>query len=556
MNLLLALTVLQCVIAGGNGARILGVFPYPGKSHYIVYETLMKKLAEKGHEVVSVSHFPQKKPLANFTDVDISSSLPSLVSTVSFERFKEMTTTVYDIKRFLYFCGFRICEPIFLHPEMQRIIKSKERFDVFLVEMFATDCFLGIGHTLGIPLTVATISSVTLPWTNDFIGNPENPSYVPNIFGRFTDRMDLYERIQNLFHFLYTKYTYRYHSDAASYQVAKRYLGDDLPDLDRLRSRVSLVLTNGHPVVSTPRAQTPAFKELGGIHIPPSGPSPLPKDLEDYLDGQGKDGVIYFSLGSQLNPSTMSEQAVAAFYKAFEQLPQQILWKCTKEKMPKLPRNVKCIEWAPQLSILCHPNVRLFITHAGLLGSQEAVYCGVPILGMPLFGDQHLNMAYFVKKGLGLQLNYGELSHEAISAALNELLTNQSYKEVAQKASLRFKDRPIPPAEEGAYWVEYLIRHGPDSLKTEAVNLSWYQYLLLDAISIIAFAIIMILVAVRAILKTTWFRHLLMYAFYIVLCLITATLKLVRLLYELSKTSYMVLYESTIDTISQKKLEK
>ncbi|XP_076296635.1 UDP-glucosyltransferase 2 [Lasioglossum baleicum] len=553
MKLLLVLTVLHCVIAGGNGAKILGVSPYPGKSHYSVFEALLKKLAERGHEVVSITHFPQKKPLANFTDVDISSSMPSVISTMSFERFKG-TTMIYDMKQFLYHCGHYQCEPILLHPEMQRIIKSKEKFDVYMVEVFGSECFLGIGHVLDIPVTVAMISSTALPWSNDMISNPDNPSYIPNIFGRFSDRMNLYERIQNLWHLLYTKYCYRYYSDSPNYRVAKKYLGDDLPDFDSLRSRVSMVLTNGHPVVSPPRAQTPAFKELGGIHIPPSGPSPLPKDLKDYLDGQGKDGVIYFSLGSQLNSSTMSEQAFAAFYKAFEQLPQQILWKCTKEKMPKLPRNVKCIEWAPQLSILCHPNVRLFITHVGLLGSQEAVYCGVPILGMPLFGDQHSNMAYFVKKGLGLELNYGELSYEAVLAALNELLTNKSYKEATQKASMQFKDRPIPPAEEGAYWVEYLIRHGPDSLKTEAVNLSWYQYLLLDVIAISAIAIVMVLTAVRTILKTTWFRHLFIYCVYIVLCTVTVVVKLVRVVYELSKNFYTVLYDCASVRIAQKKL--
>lgn len=135
--------------------------------------------------------------------------------------------------------------------------------------------------------------------------------------------------------------------------MAKIHLGEDLPDFDVIRSRISLILTNAHPAVSAPRALAPGLKQLGGIHIPSSGPAALPKDLEDFLDSQGKNGVIYFSLGSQIDPSTMPEQALAAFYRAFEQVPQQILWKCSGGKMPTLPKNVKCIEWAPQLSILC-----------------------------------------------------------------------------------------------------------------------------------------------------------------------------------------------------------
>ncbi|CAK9795763.1 UDP-glycosyltransferase UGT5 [Anthophora quadrimaculata] len=56
--------------------------------------------------------------------------------------------------------------------------------------------------------------------------------------------------------------------------------------------------------------------------------------------------------------------------------------------MPKLLKNVKCIEWTNHLSILCHQHVRLFITHGGFLGTQEAVYCGVPILWhTPVWGS-------------------------------------------------------------------------------------------------------------------------------------------------------------------------
>lgn len=72
-----------------------------------------------------------------------------------------------------------------------------------------------------------------------------------------------------------------------------------------------------------------------------------------------------------------------------------------------------------------HPNTRLFITHGGVLGLQEAVYCGVPILGMPLYGDQHLNIAYLVEKGLALRLNYWAFSFEQLWVNLNKLLADK-----------------------------------------------------------------------------------------------------------------------------------
>lgn len=50
----------------GESANILAVFPLHSKSHYNMYERLLKALAERGHEVDVVSHFPQKKPIPRF----------------------------------------------------------------------------------------------------------------------------------------------------------------------------------------------------------------------------------------------------------------------------------------------------------------------------------------------------------------------------------------------------------------------------------------------------------------------------------------------------------
>ncbi|XP_017761425.1 PREDICTED: UDP-glucuronosyltransferase 2C1-like [Eufriesea mexicana] len=504
MNLLFVLTVTSFALLSANGARILSLFPHQAKSHYVVFEPLLKKLSEKGHQVVSVTHFPQKKPLANFTDVNITNSLPSLVGTKVFMSAARISKWA-RLKGLLNF-GVPTCDPVLNHPALKKILQSKEKFDVFIVELFASDCFLGIAHALDIPIVIGAISSVNLPWSNDILRNPENPSYVPNWFSDRTDQMDLFERSVNFLDFFFNRLAFRYLSDKPSHEVAKIHFGVDLPDFDAIRSRISLILTNAHPAVSTPRPLAAGLKQLGGIHIPSSGPAALPKDLEDFLDSQGKNGVIYFSLGSQIDPSTMPKQALAAFYRAFEQVPQQILWKCSGGKMPTLPKNVKCIEWAPQLSILCHPNVRLFITHGGMLGSQEAVYCGVPILGIPLFGDQHLNMAYFVKKGLAVKLDYRQLSYEPVSNALNELLVNKSYIDMARKVSAEFRDRLVPPLEEGVYWVEYLIRHGANSLKTAATDLTWYQYLLLDVIFIIIISLRLLIFTILQLFKLIFRR--------------------------------------------------
>lgn len=43
--------------------KILAILPLNSRSHFVMFERLLKGLAEKGHEVDVVSHFPQKKPI-------------------------------------------------------------------------------------------------------------------------------------------------------------------------------------------------------------------------------------------------------------------------------------------------------------------------------------------------------------------------------------------------------------------------------------------------------------------------------------------------------------
>jgi glucuronosyltransferase len=62
--------LLVFVLYGGQGARILGLFPTPGKSHYFVSEALMKGLASRGHQVTVFSPFAEKSPIPNYTVID------------------------------------------------------------------------------------------------------------------------------------------------------------------------------------------------------------------------------------------------------------------------------------------------------------------------------------------------------------------------------------------------------------------------------------------------------------------------------------------------------
>lgn len=69
MNVLFLLVTCTYFASWVETARILGVFPVPQYSHYILGGRLMKALAEKGHDVTIITPFREKDPPKNYKEV-------------------------------------------------------------------------------------------------------------------------------------------------------------------------------------------------------------------------------------------------------------------------------------------------------------------------------------------------------------------------------------------------------------------------------------------------------------------------------------------------------
>jgi len=176
-----------------------------------------------------------------------------------------------------------------------------------------------------------------------------------------------------------------------------------------------------------------------------------------------------------------------------------------KAKLPPgLPNNVKVVSWVPQISLLAHPNTKIFITHGGLGGLQEALYHGVPMIGMPLFGDQFRNCRVFVAKKMMVEINFKELSGKILDSALEKIIRNPIYKEKAVYYSKLFRDQPISRMDNAIFWIGYVIRNGK-VLKPPAHDYNWWQLALFDIYALILLVIIltfaMIFMGVKIIVK-------------------------------------------------------
>ncbi|XP_045454501.1 UDP-glucosyltransferase 2-like [Melitaea cinxia] len=272
--------------------------------------------------------------------------------------------------------------------------------------------------------------------------------------------------------------------------VAKK--GRILPDYDDVRYNGSLMLGNSHIITGDNIALPQNYKHVGGYHIKDTV-EPLPQHLKEIFDNSSN-GVIYFSLGSNLKSSALPESIKRELINMFSELKETVIWKFEKF-MPDLPKNVHIIKWVSQQSVLAHPNCKLFITHGGLLSKLEALHAGKPIIGVPFFADQYINVNRAVAKGFGKRVNFGTNIAHDLRIAIKEILENQSYQQRAKELSKIFHDRTLPPGKELVYWIEHVIRtNGAPHMRSTALNFRWYQKLYLDLLFVIVIVILLLFI--------------------------------------------------------------
>ncbi|XP_021917399.1 UDP-glucuronosyltransferase 3A1-like isoform X2 [Zootermopsis nevadensis] len=252
-----------------ENSKILVVFSHLGRSHFDVFEPYLEQLAAKGHQLLVISHFPRKRPTPNYKDIDLK-AITKVNQTVNILSYADIAKMDQIVSAFVLSAwAAEVCENAFEHPDVQKLIKSDEKFDLLITETFNTDCFLAFAHRFQIPV-IGFSSCVFMPWTPDRVGNPDNPAYIPTQFVASSDRMDFTERFSNTFWYLFHKLHYSFLMDPRAHKIAKKHFGESLPALSTLARNTSLIFVNNHFSVNRPRPLVPGIVEVGGIHMKPA----------------------------------------------------------------------------------------------------------------------------------------------------------------------------------------------------------------------------------------------------------------------------------------------
>ncbi|KAG6458615.1 UDP-glucosyltransferase 2-like [Manduca sexta] len=482
--------------------RILVVFPLPGKSHSILGFGVVNHLLKAGHDVTFVTPILEKSPHPKLHQIDISKNFDYLPkNTFDLKSILNKESTVNDPNQIISSINLML-RATYRNENVQKLLNDvDQKFDLVIVEWLYCELGAGIAEIVQAPLI--WVSSLEPHWmVMRLIDEGLNPAYHGDALRENIPPFNFWQRTEQLWIQLKTLYYMHMYHDA---QQSAMY-DEVIAPLIRKRGRVpatfqevkynaSLVLGNSHVSLGMATRLPQSYKAVGGYHINEEV-KPLPEDLQKIMDN-AKKGVVYFSMGSNLNSKDMPESLKKSLLDMFGELEQTVFWKF-EEDFPKVPKNVHILEWAPQASILAHPNCVLFITHGGLLSTTETIHYGVPIIGIPVFADQFVNVNRAVGKGIAKKVDFSFTMAEDLRENIVEMTSNPKYREKVKELSFIYHDRPVRPGAELVHWVEHVIQtKGAPHLRSPAINVPWYQKMYLDLAVVVVILVILSISALK-----------------------------------------------------------
>ncbi|CAD7078260.1 unnamed protein product [Hermetia illucens] len=475
---MLILTVLSVSFTVSHSARILGLFPSHPKSHLIIHMNTIRPMIERGHDVTIVTAIPVEEPNLKFRHIklDQPDMDRSMISQKKKGLFEAMESTANITNNLLNLSNLTIN-----NPEMQKLMRE-ESFDLVVLGYFFNDFLIGIAGHFKCPLIINWMGS-PLQHLAKMMGNPSELSYVPDLLTGLQQPMGFFDRVINYAFSAVEHGVFHYVNYRMGEYYAYNFPPDKYPSYEDMKKNVSLLFVNTYLSQGYIQPNVPTIIQIGGIQIKPK-PDPLPQDIKEFIDSAAETGVIYFCLGSNIGADFLTPDFINIIFKVLSGVKQNVIWKWDKDELPGESPNILYKKWLPQDDILAHPNLKLFITHAGGGGVAEAQYHGVPMVAIPFFADQFSNANKLQKAGHGIVVDKGTLTEDLFRKAVLEVLENTTYTDSVKTFSRIFRDRPLSARDTAAYWMEYVLRHkGAKHLQSPAIHMNAIQYYGLDVIA-------------------------------------------------------------------------
>ncbi|KAK4790099.1 hypothetical protein SAY86_017403 [Trapa natans] len=167
-----------------------------------------------------------------------------------------------------------------------------------------------------------------------------------------------------------------------------------------------------------------------------------PNGCIPWLECHEPNSVVYISFGTIVKPKTSE---LMALMESLTETGHPFLWSFCGDLveelsiisggnlavMEKALVRGKMVRWAPQLAVLRHPSVGVFVTHCGWNSLLESIAGGVPMIGRPFFADQPLNQTTMEDEWkIGLGVEGGVFTKQGTVRALEMVLSREEGKKM------------------------------------------------------------------------------------------------------------------------------
>ncbi|XP_030378353.1 UDP-glucuronosyltransferase 3A1-like [Scaptodrosophila lebanonensis] len=491
----LATQLLGCTL----GANILALMGMTSPSNHIWNSVLLHELATRGHNLTILSvdvPRPNEQVPDNVTYIHLERAYDMYKQRGEGGSNESITSFIglggFESIRPFYKFGLETARHIAKSNGMQQLLNYPDdfHFDLIVNDYTMGPYLLGFVHKFRYPPILGMSAFHNPPITMDFMSNTYLPALTPFHSTSYSPQMNFFQRLHNTLIFAADTIYRRWHYNPALDEIMRPHFGDDMPPLDKLAKRTLISLVNSHPAIDYAEALPPSIIEVGGMQIRKA--NPLSPELETFVR-EGRQGAVLFSLGTNMQPRDVDKQTVRIIVEAFRQLPEyNFLWKFDAEYLReiRMPKNVLVSNFLPQRDILAHDALRAFVSHCGGLSSQEATWHGVPLVGIPLFLDQHRNLRQSLNADVAVQVDYLSMTTQDLIYAIKEATENEQIAAAMQARSARFRDNPITPLKLAVWWVEYLLRQPePHHLQSPAKDMNYFEAHSLDVLALLLFII-------------------------------------------------------------------
>ncbi|CAB3396893.1 unnamed protein product [Caenorhabditis bovis] len=364
------------------------------------------------------------------------------------------------------------------YGDLMAELKSR-KYDAIIFEIFMFEGFY-LRDTLNIPVAIPC-TSVTHEFTAlKAIGEPAMPSVLATTMGYWSDEMDFFTRIKNFATIQYAQWILQLPKSRRSLSNPDRIIS-----LTEEFRKFPFLLTNANPYLDFQRPTITKTVQIGGIAVDVNQIKSA-KLAEEYdVIMKLRRRTVLVSFGSAFMSCDMPNEykkTLADAMKSFKDT--TFIWKYEKDdtSFASDAENIVFKKWVPQTQLLADPRLTVFVSHGGLGSITELAYLGKPALLVPIFGDQMRNAAMISRHGCSILISKFDLSNfDKVHESLSKLLTDEKYKNNADKLADILNSAPIPPREMLIKHVEFATKFKEiPALEPHYHDMSNISYFMID----------------------------------------------------------------------------